>query len=136
MKQTSNVKGQLAVSKAELRAFELGYIPCRPLFDWRYDLIIDDFKSLRRIQVKYADGRLSHSEGSVRVKLEYIDRKKHIYTYDKDEIDGLVVYIPKIDKLCFFPPEVFVGKRDLCVRISPPKNHQKTNILYADKYYW
>ena len=136
MKITSNVKGQLAVSKAELRAFELGYIPCRPLFDWRYDLIIDDFKSLKRIQVKYADGRLSHSVGSVRVKLEYKDRTNHIYTYNKGEIDGLIVYIPKIDKLCFFPPEIFIGKRDLCVRISPPKNHQKTNILYADKYYW
>jgi hypothetical protein len=136
MKQTTNVKGQLAVSKAELRAFELGYIPSRPLFDSRYDLIIDDSKKLKRIQIKYADGKLSNTDGSVRVKLEYNDRTKHRYTYQEGETDGLIVYIPKIDKLCFFPPEIYIGKRDLCVRITPTKNRQSKKILLAEKYFW
>ncbi len=136
MRVTSNVKGQLALSKTELRALELGYIPSKPIFDTRYDLILDDSKSLKRIQVKYADGKMSNSNGSVRVKLEYKDRKRNIYTYQKEEVDGLIVYLPKIDKLCFFPPKVFVGKKYLCIRVKRSINNQEKGILFANKYYW
>lgn len=133
---TTNRKGQLAVSKAELRAIELGFIPSRPLFDSRYDLIVDDSKSLKRLQIKYADGKMSNSDGSVRVKLEYRDRTNHVYTYQEDEIDGLIVYLPKIDRLCLFPKNVYVGKRNLCIRIQPSKNNQVKGVLAAEKYYW
>ena len=136
MKFTTNVKGQLAVSRAELRAFELGYLPSRPLYDARYDLIVDNAKKLLRLQVKYADGKPSNSSGSVVVKLEYQDRRKNIYTYQKSEIDGLVVYIPKIDKLCFFPNNIFVGKKKLNIRLDKPKNNQKKGVIAAEDYYW
>ena len=91
MKVTSNIKGQLAVSKTELRALELGYLPSRPLFDTRYDLIIDDHKSLIRAQIKYADGKSSNSSGAVVVKLEYTDRKNLNHTYEDSEVDVLIV---------------------------------------------
>ena len=136
MRVTSNVKGQIALSKTELRALELGYIPSKPIFDTRYDLILDNLKSLMRVQVKYADGKMSNSNGSVRVKLEYKDRKSNIYTYQKEEVDGLIVYLPKVDKLCLFPPKVFIGKKFLCIRIEVSKNNQKKGILFAKEYYW
>lgn len=136
MKVTTNVKGQLAVSKAELRAFELGYIPSRPLYDARYDLIIDIGGKLQRLQVKYADGKSSNSTGSVVVKLEYEDRRKNVYTYDMDEVDALIVYIPKLDKLCYLPKRVFVKKRKLNIRIAKSKNNQKIGIIAAEDYYW
>ena len=136
MKLTSNLKGQLAVSRAELRALELGFIPSRPIFDNRYDLIIDNSKTLKRIQVKYADGIVSNTDGSVRVKLEYTDRTHHTYTYKKGETDGLIVYIPKIDKLCLFPPKIYEGKKTLCVRIKPTKNNQKKKVIDAKNYFW
>ena len=136
MKATSNVKGQLAISKAELRALELGYIPSRPSFDTRYDLIIDNLKTLGRVQVKYADGKPSNTGGSVVVKLAYEDRKKRIFTYRKEEIDALIVYIPRIDRLCFLPPKIFVGKRNLCIRLEKPKNNQRKKVIFAEDYYW
>lgn len=136
MKVTTNTKGQLAVSKAELRAFELGYLPSRPLFDARYDLIIDNGRKLSRLQVKYANGKPSNTTGAVVVKLEYMDRRKNIYTYQNNEVDGLIVYIPKLDKLCFFPKTVFVGKKKLNVRISKSKNNQKKGVVAAEDYYW
>jgi hypothetical protein len=77
MKITTNIKGQLAVSMAELRAFELGYIPCRPLYDTRYDLVLDNGNKLLKAQVKYADGRPSNAKGAVVVKLDYEDRKRN-----------------------------------------------------------
>lgn len=136
MRVTSNVKGQLAISKAELRALELGYITSKPAFDTRYDLVLDDFRSLKRIQVKYADGKPSQSNGSVVVKLSYEDRSKRVSTYKKDEVDGLIVYIPKIDKLCYLPLEIFVNKRNLCIRLEKPRNNQRKGVIFAEDYYW
>lgn len=136
MNVTTNVKGQLAVSKTELRALELGYLPSRPMFDGRYDLIIDNQKELLRIQIKYANGKSSNSSGSVVVKLEYENRNKKFYTYQENEVDALVVYIPEIDKLCYFPKKIFIGKRKLSIRLVPSKNNQKTGIIAAEDYYW
>ena len=136
MKVTTNIKGQLAETKAALRALELGYIASRPIFDARYDLILDDAKRLMRVQIKYADAKLSNSEGSVSVKLAYENRKKKVYTYQDKEVDGLIVYLPKIDKLCFFPPHVFVGKERIAIRYAKTKNSQKKGIIFAEDYYW
>ncbi len=134
---TSNWKGQLAVSKAETRAIELGFVPNRPLMDCRYDMVVDDGKRLWRVQVKYANGVPANSVGAVIVKLAYETRhRKHIYTYHEDEVDALIVYIPKIDRLCWFPCEAFVGKNVLCVRIDPPLNGQKSKIFLASDYFW
>lgn len=136
MKITTNMKGQLAVSKAELRAFELGYLPSRPLFDARYDLVIDDGKKLSRLQIKYADGKPTNTDGAVVVRLEYTDRRKNSYTYQNDEVDGLVVYIPKIDKLCLLPKSVFINKKKISIRIGKSKNNQKKGVIAAEDYYW
>lgn len=136
MKQTTNTKGQLAITKAELRALELGLIPSRPLFDTRYDLILDNGKNLKRVQVKYANGKPSKSKGAVVVKLAYENRKKKVYTYNSDEVDALIVYLPKIDKLCLFHPDIFVGKRNLNIRIKRPGNNQIKGIIYAEEYLW
>lgn len=133
---TTNVKGQLAVSKAEMRAFELGYLPSRPLYDARYDLVVDDGTKLHRLQIKYADGKSSHSSGSVVVKLDYESRTKLLHTYKDGEVDALVVYISQIDKLCFIPKEIFLGKRKLTIRIKNAKNNQKNRIIAAEAYYW
>jgi hypothetical protein len=136
MNITSNIKGQLAVSKTELRALELGFLPSRPLFDTRYDLIIDDHESLVRVQIKYADGKSANSTGVVVTKLEYIDRQKKTFTYRDEEVDALIVYIPKVDKLCYIPKKLFIGKRKLNIRISKSKNNQKKGIIAAEDYYW
>lgn len=134
---TSNWKGLLAVSKTETHAMELGLIPNRPLMDCRYDVIIDDGKKLWRVQVKYANGMLANSSGSVRVKLAYETRgRKHIYTYNSDEVDALIVYIPKIDRLCWLPCDLFVEKKALSIRLDPPLNRQKSRVIYAKDYFW
>lgn len=136
MEITSNIKGQLAVSKAEIRAFELGFIPSRPLYDSKYDLLIDDGFKILRVQIKYADGKPSTSTGAVVVKLEYVDRQKNVHTYQNTQVDALVVYIPKINRLCYFPKKIFVNKRRLNIRISDPKNNQKQRVIFASDYYW
>jgi len=133
---TTNVKGQLAVSKAELRAFELGFLPSRPLYDSRYDLIIDMQGKLVRVQVKYANGKPSHATGAVVVKLDYENRKKKFYTYQTNEVDALIVYLPQVNRLCWLPPEKYIGKRKIHIRITSPKSGQIKNITFARDYFW
>lgn len=134
---TSNWKGQLAVSKAQVRAIELGYYVSVPLMDYRYDLVLDDGKKLWRVQIKYENRGVSKSVGAVGVRLSYETRhRRRIYTYSSDEVDALIVYLPKIDKLCWIPCELFVGKHELLLRLDPPLNQQKTKINYASDYYW
>jgi hypothetical protein len=134
---TSNWKGQLAVSKAQVRAIELGYYVSVPLMDYRYDLVLDDGKKLWRVQIKYANRKPHNSNGAVTVQLTYETRKRRrIVTYNSSEVDALVVYLPKIDKLCWFPTDVFVGKRGLNVRIDQPKNSQSKKIVMASSYFW
>ena len=136
MKITTNMKGQIAMTKVELRALEKGYILSKPLFDTRYDLILDSGKELLRIQVKYGDGVMPNSTGSIFVKLGYENRLGEVFTYRKEEIDGLIVYIPKIDRVCFFPPKVFENKVKLSIRYVPSKNKQKKGIISAQDYFW
>lgn len=134
---TSNWKGQLATAKAQVRAIELGYLVSIPIMDYRYDLVLDDGKKLWRVQVKYANRKPSQSVGGVGVKLAYETRgRTHIYTYSEDEVDALIVYVPKIDRLCWLPCSAFVGKKELILRLEPPLNHQKTKIFYASDYFW
>lgn len=133
----SNWKGQLAVSKAQVRAIELGYDVSVPIMDYRYDLVLDDGKKLWRVQVKYANRKPTHSTGAVTAQLTYETRgRKRVVTYQESEVDALVVYIPKIDKLCWFTPNLFVGKSGLTIRVDQPINHQKRKIILASDYFW
>lgn len=136
MRETTNVKGQIAATKVELRALELGFTPSKPIFDARYDLVLDDGKQLKRVQIKYADGKTSNSQGCVAVKLAYQSRKRRVYTYQTSEVDGLIVYLPKLDKLCFFSPDIFVGKTRIYIRYLKSKNNQKKGIISAEDYFW
>ena len=134
---TSNQKGKLAELKALASAIEKGYAPSIPAIDCRYDMILEDESRLWRVQVMYADGTPTASSGSVIAKLAYETRQRRkIYTYSADEVDALIVYIPRIDKLCWFPIEVFADKKALCIRIEPPLNAQRTKINMASDYYW
>lgn len=134
---TSNQKGKLAESKALSRAVELGYVVSIPYIDCRYDMILDDGKDLIKVQVKYADGKSSCSQGSVIVNLTYETRQRRkVYTYSKYEVDALVVYIPSIDQLCWFPNEVFANKKALCVRIGETLNGQLKYTNLAKDYLW
>lgn len=63
----TNKKGEIAKLKVELMAAELGWISSRTVEGSRYDLVLDNGKKLYRTQVKYADGKSSHSDGSILV---------------------------------------------------------------------
>lgn len=132
------IKGTIAFSKAEIRALSKGYIVSKPSTDCcRYDMIIDDGVDLIRIQVKYAGGKNSNSTGNTVVNLrkEYKNGKsKNGYT--KEEVDAIVLYIPQIDEVCYFPIEMLEGKKTLTIRYEKAKNNQVKNVIYAKDFIW
>jgi hypothetical protein len=104
-------KAELARIKVEARSLELGVICSRPSVEGtRYDCILDVEGKLYRAQIKYCDGRSSHSSGAIAVRLKSTVGQGAARCYTRDEVDALLVYAPSIDKICFFPQEVFCGK--------------------------
>lgn len=131
-------KGRAAELKIELRAVEKGVILSRPTTDARYDYIVDSGDKLLRAQVKYAAGKVWHSTGAVRVDLRRFSGSpvKNTRTYTRDEIDLLLVYVPDIDRVLAFGPDVFERKTSLHIRLTASSNKQKKLILDASNFIW
>ena len=56
--------------------------------------------------------------------------------YFSNEVDAIIVYIPQVDKLCYFPIEMLEGKTSLTIRYEDSKNNQQKNIVFAKDYEW
>lgn len=133
---TSSQKGEIAKLKVELRATEKGWICSRTVADSRYDLILDDGFRLHRVQVKYADSNSSRSDNAIMVNLKKDDGKLNYRMYSKDEIDAIVIYIPRIEKFCWFNSSHFHKKTAITIRLGLPKNGQKKNLRFVDDFQW
>ena len=134
----NTIHGQIAQNKAELRAIEKGYIVSKPIHECvRYDMLVDDGNSIKRLQVKYAGGKQTNSTGSCKVdfrKMSINGTKRKYYT--KDEIDGVLVYIPEIDEICYFPIEVIEYKTSLTIRYVDAKSNRTKDVTFAKDYIW
>lgn len=134
----SSQKGELAKLKVEQRAVELGWICSRSPEGSRYDLILDDGKTLHRVQVKYASSPFSKSKGAVTAGLRKNESdgrnlkycRSKMKTYTRHEIDAVIIYVPQVNKLCWFGPKYFHRKTAISVRYEPPiSNQTKTNMV-------
>ena len=120
-----------------MRALELGIICSRPVIEGtRYDCILDTGTRLYRAQVKYANGVCTNTAGVVQVNLRKEIQKERNRTYSDTEIDVLLVYIPRIDRVCWFGPEVFNRRQSLSIRLDRSKNGQVKRCLSAENYLW
>jgi PD-(D/E)XK nuclease superfamily protein len=130
-------KAEIAMMRVGIRALQLGAAVSKPIFEGaRYDYIIEREGKLYRAQVKYADGKPSRTTGAVYLNLRKQIKKNKNCPYNDSEIDALVVYVPKIDKICWFGPEIFSGKQNLSIRIAPTKSGRIKGCLAADDYLW
>ena len=106
-------KGQIALLKVQIEAARKGAVASVPTTPARYDLVLDSQGRLHRAQVKYADGKSQRSQGAVRLDLR---RRKKCYT--ATEIDVVLVYVPQVDRVCWFDREVFENRSLLHLRIT------------------
>jgi hypothetical protein len=128
---TTEQKGQIAQAKVLIEAARKGVMVLFPATQARYDLVLDYKGRFYRAQVKYADGKAQHSVGAVSLHLR---RRKKCYT--ADEIDVLLVYLPQIDRVVWFGPEVFNNKATLYLRLQPSKNGQKSGCRMVEEFIW
>jgi hypothetical protein len=135
----TNFLGEVAIAKVVLRAYEKGIVVSKPLLECRYDLILDDGKTLYRTQVKYANGgHHKNSHGSISVGLKKCQGhgRRTIPCYTAREIDLLLVYIAKIDRVLAFGPEIFEGRGAIQIRLEPAQNNQVKRCWMAADYIW
>ena len=129
-------KGEIAQIKVMLRALEKGVVLSKPLIESRYDFILDDGQKLERVQDKYANGKWSNSQGSVRISLKSWEGRKMRRRYSTSEVDALLVYVPQIDEVLRFEANIFCERAGFTVRIEPAKNGQTKGILSAKDFIW
>ena len=139
----TNLKGAIAEQKVVLRALEKGLIVSKPVVDCRYDLIIDNQGKLERAQVKYGNGTTRNSEGSISVSLTSWDHDgsghrdaKQSRTYTSEEVDCILVYLPKKDVVVRLSPKLFDGKKSLVLRYEASKNNQKKGVHLVEDLRW
>lgn len=135
----TNRLGELAIAKVILRAIELGVGVYKPVVEGRTDLILDDGEKLYRTQVKYAGGASpKQCQGALSVGLRKWrnDGRAVIPFYTRNEIDLLLVYVRKLDKILWFGPEVFDGRGQLHIRLEPTRNKQAKGCLMAANCIW
>jgi hypothetical protein len=137
MLSTQQRKAELARIKVESRALELGVVFNKPSVEGtRYDCILDVEGKLYRTQIKYCGCLSNRSAGAVLLRLRSQKGQGAARCYSRDEVDALIVYLPAIDRLCFFPQEVFCGKAALHIRFEPSRNGQSKGCLLAQSYFW
>lgn len=114
-------KGQLAHLEVEKQALMRGWITCYPTVECRFDMvIISPENKMYRAQVKYMDRTFPKTQGSLFLDLRKDTRnngKRRPYT--KSEIDVILAYVPRINKVIWLGPEIFDCVESLTFRIVP-----------------
>ena len=131
---TTNDKSAIAEQKAILRALEKGFIVSRPVSPCRYDLVIDDGERLLKVQVKYGDG-VAGSEGTIKANLGTVCHGK-ANLYKEGQVDLLLIYIPKVDKIIALTPDKFCGRPSIIIRYEPSKRYREYDCNLVSDLEW
>jgi prevent-host-death family protein len=133
---STNHKGAVAEAKIAAHAIQLGIEVLKPIAEHgRYDLAFDLGDRILRVQCKW--GALDRDAGIVCVR---VGGSRHtpsgyvLTSYAPDEIDAMAVYCEDLGNVYLLPVNVVAGKRQLHLRVSPPRNSQRACINLADQY--
>ncbi len=125
-------KGDLAAAQVQVDLIERGAMVLLPLTEHApFDLVAYQDGSFFRIQVKYR--ATSRGVLPVHFRSVWSDRQGvHAKPTDRDDIDVLAIYSPETRRCYYLDPTRF--ESSVSLRLSPPKNGQVANILFADDF--
>jgi hypothetical protein len=126
---SKKVKGDIAELAVAKKFIEDGW---RVLFPYgenhRYDLVAEKDRRFIRVQVKYATPKNGVLEVNCRSSNNW-----SILHYTSKEIDLIVVYNPKNQKIYYLPVSE-INYSEIKLRIEPSKNNQKSKIHFAENF--
>jgi hypothetical protein len=126
-------KGAIAESAIAHEAIKLGVEVWVPLAVSRSDLLFDIGERFLRVQCKWAS-----RYGEIVVVRCYSARRTRDglrrRTYSSDEVDLIGAYCDELDRCYLLPPELFSGRNQIHLRLSPGKNNQKLGVKWADEF--
>lgn len=124
-------KAEIATLKVIIRAIEKGAFVSKPVVEgMRYDLVVDYQGRLHRAQVKYANG--SSENGAVFVRPTSSSYGKIRFKgYTAQEVDVILVYVPKLDVILWIDPCCFEGRSNISFRLQPAENNQKKAVAWS-----
>jgi hypothetical protein len=131
-----NLKGNIAEAAIAFAAVKAGFPVFKPVAEHgRADLVMEVGDRLYRVQCKW--GRLDRDGSVIVVGVEsnrctpggYVRTK-----YEREEVELLAVYCGDLDRCYLLPQSLFVGKRQVQLRLDPPKNGQRSCINLAEEY--
>lgn len=121
-------RGEIGQLKIELEAAKRGYGISVPTLSLKYDLILDDNGKLYRVQIKY----LNRKSGKNSVELKLVDKRyKYSNGYTKENVDLILVYIPKNESILCLTPDFFTGKKTIAFNLN-----NKKSPMYYEKFLW
>ncbi len=131
MKLFSRSKGQLAQLKVQIMAMNKNYSCSIPTnAESPYDIIIDNNKGIiSRAQIKYCNRKSSRSKNALELALFNTDSKRKHYL--KENIDLLLVFLPRCDSILCYEPKFFHRKSRIQINLT-----NKQSKWYYKKYLW
>lgn len=127
------------MAEVRRRAAEKGIVVSIPTTDSvRYDLVLDDAGHLYRVQVKYCNRNAVNANGAVQIELTSYHRSGKLSSrgYTADEIDALLLYVPRIDAVLWLGAQIFANRPQIQIRFEPTRNGQAKGCLFAQDYIW
>jgi prevent-host-death family protein len=131
---TTNVKGAIAEAEIFAAAVRLGVPVYTPVAEHgRADLVLEIGGRFFRVQCKWANLSPDKSVVIVNAATSRRSRAGHIRsTYSEAEIDLFAVYCGELDRCFLIPIDLVAGKSMLYLRVTPPRNSQRSCINLAE----
>lgn len=127
----TKTKGDLGEALIMADILRRGYRVALPVGeDWRYDLIVLRGKLFERVQCKYTESK----NGVISVICRNCNHRS-VKKYNSSEVDWIACYDNTTNK-CYYIPSSFLGdgRAVISLRLTPPKNNQQKNVLYAKEF--
>jgi hypothetical protein len=147
MNRETQMKGFLAEHKFIEECAKRNIPVSRPLWDLRYDFIVEDKGSLLKVQVKYIGRRKTGIKSYDKLKDKGVicvnaysvnnSRAAKKMPYTKEEIDVIAAWSEEVEKFLWIPIESLEGKATKHFKITELLVKQgKGKVTYARDYYW
>lgn len=131
-------KAAIAEHRVIAQALEFGFTVSVPTTPARYDVVFEKGGEFLRPQVKYGGHAPNRSTGACRVSFNCWggDGGKRSRTYQDDEIDLMLAFIPETEQIVELPRELYQGRQSVILRLVPSKNAQTKGINLVDDLVW